>query len=73
MKQPARTVAVNGALAVIALLTLMPLAWMVSASLMAPGEASRFPPPLLPRAPTLANYCASSAASGCSAPCSARS
>ena len=48
--------AVNAALSVIAVLTLFPLAWMVSASLMAPGEASRFPPPLLPQAPTLANY-----------------
>jgi multiple sugar transport system permease protein len=56
MRQPARIVAVNGALAVIAVLTLMPLAWMVSASLMAPGEASRFPPPLLPQTPTLSNY-----------------
>jgi multiple sugar transport system permease protein len=56
VRQPARTLAVNGALMVIAVLTLIPLAWMVSASLMAPGEASRFPPPLLPAAPTLANY-----------------
>jgi multiple sugar transport system permease protein len=56
MKQPARILAVNGALALIAVLTLMPLLWMVSASFMAPGEASRFPPPLLPQAPTLANY-----------------
>jgi multiple sugar transport system permease protein len=56
MRQPARIVAVNGTLAVIAVLTLMPLLWMVSASLMAPGEASRFPPPLLPQSPTLANY-----------------
>jgi multiple sugar transport system permease protein len=56
MKQPARALAVNAALMAISVLTLMPLAWMVSASLMAPGEASRFPPPLLPAAPTLANY-----------------
>jgi len=56
MKQPARALAVNGALMLISVLTLMPLAWMVSASLMAPGEASRFPPPLLPQAPTLDNY-----------------
>jgi len=48
--------AVNAALAGIAVLTLIPLAWMVSASLMAPGEASSFPPPLLPRSPSLANY-----------------
>jgi multiple sugar transport system permease protein len=56
MKQPVRALAVNGALAVLALLTLAPLAWMVAASLMAPGEASRFPPPLWPRSPSLANY-----------------
>jgi hypothetical protein len=36
--------------------TLFPLVWMVSASFMAPGEASHFPPPLLPAEPTLHNY-----------------
>ncbi|HTT13971.1 MAG TPA: carbohydrate ABC transporter permease [Burkholderiaceae bacterium] len=51
-----RAVAVNAALAAFAALTLAPLAWMASASLMAPGEASVLPPPLLPRSPTLANY-----------------
>jgi multiple sugar transport system permease protein len=56
LTQPARALAVNGALAVISVLTLMPLLWMVSASFMAPGEAARFPPPLLPQTPTLANY-----------------
>ena len=49
-------IAVNVALALIAALTLFPLAWMVSASLMAPGEASNYPPPLLPKAATLDNY-----------------
>lgn len=49
-------IGVNVALALIAVLTLLPLAWMVSASFMAPGEASSFPPPLLPRDATLANY-----------------
>lgn len=44
------------ATAVIAVLVLLPLAWMVSVSLMAPGEAAQFPPPLVPAAPTLANY-----------------
>jgi multiple sugar transport system permease protein len=39
-----------------ALVTLTPLAWMVSASFMSPGEANSFPPPFLPRAFTLANY-----------------
>jgi multiple sugar transport system permease protein len=49
-------VAVNAALVVLAALTLFPLAWMVSVSLMAVGEASNFPPPLLPDRPTFANY-----------------
>ncbi len=56
LKRPFASLAVNLALALTALVTLFPLAWMVSASLMAPGEASTYPPPLVPRAPTLANY-----------------
>lgn len=52
----ARAIAVNGTLFAIAALALFPLLWMASVSLMAPGEASRFPPPLLPGNPTLANY-----------------
>lgn len=56
MRSPAALVGVNVALALAALVTLFPLAWMVSASLMAPGEASTYPPPFLPRAATLANY-----------------
>jgi multiple sugar transport system permease protein len=55
-RRPLAAVAVNLALALLAALTLFPLAWMVSASLMAPGEASTYPPPLLPHAATLANY-----------------
>jgi multiple sugar transport system permease protein len=47
---------VNGLLVIVAALTLFPLAWMVSVSFMRPGEANTFPPPLLPDAPTLANY-----------------
>ena len=35
---------------------LFPLLWMLSVSLMAPGEASRFPPPLLPAEPGLSAY-----------------
>ena len=42
--------------AVAALVTVAPLLWMVSVSFMAPGEAAQFPPPLLPKAPTLENY-----------------
>lgn len=37
-------------------LTLFPLLWMLSTSLMAPGESSSFPLPLLPRSSTLHNY-----------------
>jgi multiple sugar transport system permease protein len=48
--------AVHAALIAGALLTLAPLLWMVSASFMASGEANSFPPPLLPRVPTLQHY-----------------
>jgi len=51
-----RRALVNVLLVLGALLTMFPLVWMVSVSLMAPGEASHFPPPLLPQAATLANY-----------------
>jgi multiple sugar transport system permease protein len=51
-----RALLVNAALLAVAALALAPLLWMASASLMAPGEASTLPPPLLPRAATLGNY-----------------
>ncbi|MEA2344008.1 MAG: multiple sugar transport system permease protein [Thermoanaerobaculia bacterium] len=38
------------------LLTLFPLLWMLSASFMASGEATTFPPHLIPHAATLAQY-----------------
>jgi multiple sugar transport system permease protein len=47
---------VNGLLLGSAVVTLFPLVWMVSVSLMSPGEASTFPPPLVPGEVTLANY-----------------
>ncbi|MBS7456156.1 carbohydrate ABC transporter permease [Coralloluteibacterium stylophorae] len=47
---------INGLLAGLAAIALAPLLWMVSVSFMAQGEASQFPPPLLPQAPTLDNY-----------------
>jgi multiple sugar transport system permease protein len=56
MRRPLASLVVNLVLALVALLTLFPLAWMVCASFMAPGEASTFPPPMLPRSATLANY-----------------
>jgi multiple sugar transport system permease protein len=52
----ARRTGVNLLLIVCAALVMFPLAWMLSVSFMAPGEASHFPPPLLPMHPTLANY-----------------
>lgn len=39
-----------------AVLAASPLLWMLSASLMAPGEANSSPPPLLPDRPTLEHY-----------------
>jgi multiple sugar transport system permease protein len=50
------TALVNGLLAGAAMITLLPLVWMLSVSLMSPGEASTFPPPLLPSQATLDNY-----------------
>lgn len=38
------------------LLTLFPLLWMLSVSLMPPAEANHLPPPLLPSSPTLDHY-----------------
>lgn len=43
-------------MALLAAFALFPLLWMVSVSFMSPGEASRFPPPLLPAAPSLSAY-----------------
>ncbi len=56
MKLDSGALMVNGSLALLSALTIFPLVWMLSASLMAPGEASTFPPPLLPAAPTLEHY-----------------
>ena len=47
---------VHALLLAAAAVTLCPLAWMVSVSLMSPGEASTYPPPFLPRQATLASY-----------------
>jgi multiple sugar transport system permease protein len=56
MRRTIVTVAVNGALLAAAALTLMPLLWMLSASLMPAGEATALPPRLVPSAPTLEHY-----------------
>jgi multiple sugar transport system permease protein len=49
-------IGVNAALVALALATAAPLLWMASASLMAPGEATTLPPPLVPDRPTLGSY-----------------
>ena len=48
--------AVNGLLIGMASFAMFPLLWMLSVSFMQQGEASTFPPPLLPAHATLANY-----------------
>lgn len=48
--------AFTGVAAMVALLVLAPLLWMVAVSLMQPGQAAQFPPPLWPAHPTLDNY-----------------
>lgn len=50
------TVGLHLALVAGGILTLFPLLWMVSASFMASGEATTFPPHLVPHAPTLGQY-----------------
>src|SRR4029079_1644455 len=56
MRRRVQAPLVNGLLLAAAALTLFPLFWMVSVSLMSPGEASSYPPPLVPQRPTLDNY-----------------
>lgn len=51
-----RAIALNVAVAAIALIVLFPLLWMVSVSFMATGEAATFPPPLIPKIWTLEHY-----------------
>jgi multiple sugar transport system permease protein len=48
--------AVNGGLVLLAALTAGPILWMLSASLMAPGEATSLPPRWVPAEPTLEHY-----------------
>jgi multiple sugar transport system permease protein len=51
-----RALLLNGLMLGAGILTLFPLLWMLSVSLMAPGESSSFPLPLVPRSATLHNY-----------------
>ena len=56
MRSPFASIVINGLLIGLTLITLLPLGWMLSVSLMQPGAASALPPPLLPEIPTFANY-----------------
>ena len=56
MNRNLATAIVNGLLAALAIISLWPLLWMLSVSFMQPGEASHFPPPLLPESPAWHNY-----------------
>jgi len=47
---------VNGLLLGMAVVALFPLLWMAAASLMPAGESGAYPPPLVPRHPTLDHY-----------------
>lgn len=47
---------IHAALILGAIATVIPLLWMLSASLMPQGEATAFPPRLVPSAPTLEHY-----------------
>jgi multiple sugar transport system permease protein len=49
-------IALHATLLVFGALSLMPLLWMVSASFMVQGEATTFPPALIPHRPTLVHY-----------------
>ena len=56
MRRTLAAVALHVALVAGAVATMVPFAWMVSASLMPKGEASRWPPSFLPSRVTIENY-----------------
>jgi len=56
MNRRGNTLFVNAALVIGAAVTLYPLLWMLSASFMSNGEATTFPPHLIPHAATLDQY-----------------
>jgi multiple sugar transport system permease protein len=58
MKRLLRDVPLHAALILLAIVTLTPLVWMVSASLMPAGDANAIPPPLFPRRVTFEHYTA---------------
>jgi multiple sugar transport system permease protein len=58
LSSPARSWLLHIALLLGAVITLIPLAWMISASLMPTGEASVYPPRIVPSRVTLEHYTA---------------
>jgi len=58
MSRRASSVWLHAALIALGLLTIVPMAWMVAASFMRPGEANTMPPPMLPKAATSEHYVA---------------
>ncbi len=56
MKRRGPAILLHAVLLVGAVVTLAPLVWMVSASVMPSGEANTFPPRFLPTRPTLLHY-----------------
>ncbi len=56
MRRPAGPLLVNAVLTAGAAVTVTPILWMISASLMPAGEANSFPPSFFPSRPTLAHY-----------------
>lgn len=58
MSRTLQQIALYAALLLLAAVAAFPLLWMLSASLMPQGEASTFPPPLLPSRATFEHYAA---------------
>jgi multiple sugar transport system permease protein len=58
MKRRVSLIALNTVLVIIAIITVLPVLWMLSASFMAPGEASSTPLRVFPAHPSTANYLA---------------
>jgi multiple sugar transport system permease protein len=56
MKRPGASIALHALLLAGAAITIFPLLWMLSASFMTAGEATTYPPHLVPHAPTLEQY-----------------
>jgi multiple sugar transport system permease protein len=56
VRSRAGVILLHAALAAIAVVSLAPLVWMISASVMPTGEANSYPPAFLPSKPTLEHY-----------------